>query len=78
MAPLDEDGDVRPVLSSIFVVWDRNSTVMVSSGVAGRARGQMYDCLDYIKGRVIRQEGQDRGIGLYGNYVFLILRQIFF
>lgn len=45
IAPRDEeaadDGDVRPVLSSILVVWERSSTVIVSSGVAGRARGQM-------------------------------------
>lgn len=45
MAPLDEDGEVSPVFSNIFVVWERNSTVMTSSGVAGRARGHMYDYL---------------------------------
>ena len=41
MAPLDEDGDVRPVFRRIFVVCERSSTVMVSSGVAARANGQM-------------------------------------
>lgn len=66
MAPLDEDGDVRPVLSSIFVVWDRSSTVMVSSGVAGRARGQMYDCLDYIKGWVEAGSTGQEGMGCMG------------
>lgn len=43
MAPLDVDGEVRPVFRRIFVVWHRNSTVIVSSGVAERANGQMYD-----------------------------------
>lgn len=65
MAPLDDEGDVRPVFSNIFVVWERSSTVMVSSGVAGRARGQMYDCCGININTFIRHSAF-KGIGIEG------------
>lgn len=37
----DEDVELVPVLKRIFVVCCRNSTTIVSSGVVGRAKGQI-------------------------------------
>lgn len=43
--PLREcDVLAKPVFRRIFVVCERNSTVMFSSGDAERASGQMNDC----------------------------------
>lgn len=40
----DDDDELVPVLNRIFVVCCRNSMIIVSSGVAGRARGQIKLC----------------------------------
>lgn len=40
----DDDDELVPVLNRIFVVCCRSSIIIVSSGDAGRARGQMKLC----------------------------------
>lgn len=40
----DDDEELVPVLNRIFDVCWRSSIVMFSSGVAGRAKGQMKLC----------------------------------
>lgn len=37
----DDDDELVPVLKRIFVVCCRNSMITVSSGVVGRAKGQI-------------------------------------
>lgn len=44
IAPLELEGDAKPVLSKILVDCERSSTTIVSSGDAERASGQMNAC----------------------------------